>query len=278
MKADEHHHTKCVRIGTTAVLFFLLTALTTNQAVAQSCNRKAQTARNTDLYDQPPQFITSRGLVYGKLVSTLRGGVGIFICEELTVGFTFSRQIWYHVAYWSNGWMYAWASANDITLAESDRMDTGWHPPAVSAATMLPRTPAFAAAPPGPALPPPGESPPPVSGSELTFRKEDKSALIDVYAWSFALLLAGMGAKIIVDLLESPGTVRLRKHLRQSLIPFLLSPMVFLGFIQSAELGIQDFKGYLVLLLFAFQNGFFWQTVINVDRTARKREQTSVPR
>lgn len=83
---------------------------------------------------------------------------------------------------------------------------------------------------------------------------------------SFVLLVLGMVAKTLVDVIELPEPVPLRVHFRRSLLPLLVSPMVFLGFMQSAQLAVETVSGFVLLLLLAFQNGFFWQTIINAKR------------
>jgi hypothetical protein len=53
---------------------------------------------------------------------------------------------------------------------------------------------------------------------------------------------------------------------RETMVPLLVSPMVFLGFMQSASLKISGNGGFIVLLCLAFQSGFFWQTVLNIKK------------
>ncbi len=77
----------------------------------------------------------------------------------------------------------------------------------------------------------------------------------------FAMLL-GMSAKFLYDGIVATGSNRrkkLRLLKRELFKPMLVSPMVFISIY-----GVADEKTSTVLLfLFSFQNGFFWQTVLN---------------
>jgi hypothetical protein len=79
-------------------------------------------------------------------------------------------------------------------------------------------------------------------------------------------MLIGMSAKVIFDIVDSWDKKKIKQHLRKGLIAIVVSPIVFLMLIQSAEFGMQGQRGFIILLLFAFQNGFFWQTVFKRER------------
>jgi hypothetical protein len=113
--------------------------------------------------------------------------------------------------------------------------------------------------------PPPGSVPPSPARDDAP--KPDESALIEFYAWCFAAMILGMVAKALVDVFESTERVQPAKLVRRAGTPLFVSPVVFLGFMQSAGLDVKGTTGFLVLLCLAFQNGFFWQTVMNLKRT-----------
>ncbi len=264
-----------------AVVVMVLLPGEPKSAEAQACTRKARAVRTTPLYAQAPRFITGRGLVYGSQVATLPQGVLVYICDQTTVGFGFSSRIWYRAGYWVNkAWGYAWVLADDVKMEGALQfLNPRWGVFIASAAAgSPPALTAQPAAPPGAAsatAPPPGATPP----DELpgAAPKRDESALVELYVYGFVLLVAGMVAKTLFDFLEKPEPVRLRRLARQAIIPLLVSPMVFLGFMQSASLTVENRAGFVVLLLLAFQSGFFWHTVINpkIQEAGRRRSRMS---
>ena len=77
-------------------------------------------------------------------------------------------------------------------------------------------------------------------------------------------MLFGMMAKATVDCLDASDSSVLWYHLRNALTAFLVSPIVFLGFLNAGEFSTSR-QTFIVLCLLAFQNGFFWQTVLKKD-------------
>ncbi len=76
----------------------------------------------------------------------------------------------------------------------------------------------------------------------------------------FFSMIVGMAAKYFYDAADAMG--RKKKivfHKWQFFKPMLVSPIVF-GTIYA---NIQQNTSAILLLIFAFQNGFFWQTVLN---------------
>ena len=84
-------------------------------------------------------------------------------------------------------------------------------------------------------------------------------------------MVLGMLAKAVVDWLDEPGWSSIRPHVRSGLIALLVSPIVFLGFLNAGQFSVST-QAFLVLMLLAFQNGFFWQTVLkraDPDKSAK---------
>jgi len=86
------------------------------------------------------------------------------------------------------------------------------------------------------------------------------SPIIDEVPWIeigvyFAMLL-GMAAKYFYDAIGEGNKIVIQKY--QLIKPFLVSPIVF-GMIYG---GLGENTPALMLLIFSFQNGFFWQTVL----------------
>ncbi|KGM40220.1 hypothetical protein JY96_09725 [Aquabacterium sp. NJ1] len=83
---------------------------------------------------------------------------------------------------------------------------------------------------------------------------------IVLYGPLFLAMLLGMLAKALFDLLDD-SKPSWREHLRHGAMAIVISPIVFLGFITAGQFNSSS-QTFLVLALFAFQNGFFWQTVL----------------
>lgn len=73
----------------------------------------------------------------------------------------------------------------------------------------------------------------------------------------YFVMIAGMMAKYLFDAIGDTNDIKFQKW--QFIKPIFISPIVF-GVIYSAI--DQSTSGFL-LFIFSFQNGFFWQTVLN---------------
>ncbi len=70
-------------------------------------------------------------------------------------------------------------------------------------------------------------------------------------------MIAGMMGKHFFDAIGEGNTLRFQKW--QFIKPIFISPMVF-GVIYGA---IDESTSLVLLFIFAFQNGFFWQTALH---------------
>ena len=240
-------------------------------ANARACTQRASAVRDTPLYQQAPQFITGRGVVYGRQVSVLWQGISVFICDQVTIGLWPAGQLWYRIAFWNKAWSYAWASARDIRVEGSG--SAGPHPAALPAALAAPGPagPPLTSAQSLPAIgppqaPPPGQTPPPPPPIFEATAPTDESPLLVFYGISFVAIVIGMVAKTLVDIFGSSEPAKPGRLIRSTMVPLLVSPMVFLGFMQSASLTVRGISGFIVLLCLAFQSGFFWQTVMSIKK------------
>lgn len=74
----------------------------------------------------------------------------------------------------------------------------------------------------------------------------------------YFVMIAGMEAKYIYDWIGS-GKGRQKKFQKwQMLKPMFVSPLVF----GSIYASMSEISSFVLLFVFAFQNGFFWQTVL----------------
>ena len=81
------------------------------------------------------------------------------------------------------------------------------------------------------------------------------------YVFLLGSVCVGMTAKALFDLLGQRRR-SLRRYGYESLRSLLVAPIVFRGTLQFGDLGIGRNAGLFALLDMAFQNGFFWQTVL----------------
>ena len=72
----------------------------------------------------------------------------------------------------------------------------------------------------------------------------------------YFVMLAGMAAKYFYDAIGESNKIHFQKW--QFIKPIFVSPIVF-GLIYG---GLAKETSIVVLLIFSFQNGFFWQTVL----------------
>jgi hypothetical protein len=73
----------------------------------------------------------------------------------------------------------------------------------------------------------------------------------------YFVMLVGMAAKYLFDAIDKTNKIEFKKW--QLFKPMLISPIVF-GVVYGS---IGENTPLLMNLIFAFQNGFFWQTVLN---------------
>jgi hypothetical protein len=115
---------------------------------------------------------------------------------------------------------------------------------------------------------PPKETAPNADSDSVASGDNRASATLDdlftLYGPLFIAMLFGMIAKATVDWLDASDNSVLRQHVRNAFTAFLVSPIVFLGFLSAGEFSTSR-QTFIILCLLAFQNGFFWQTVLKKD-------------
>lgn len=257
----------------------LLPSLSTAQP---TCNRRGRITQDTDVYRQVPSFVTGRGW-RGEIVATLRGNTQVYVCGERSASFGFSTKTWVQIAFEGAGrnWQYGWVLKEHMTMASSGRreIDIG--------ATSFPIAVAFAGeTPTGPAGkdawtlgPPPALPPMQSEDKSVASVKESGSASLsdlgELYWPLFVAMLLGMLAKAGVDCLDATDTAVIWQNVRNAAVALLVSPIVFLGFLSAGQFSAST-QTFIVLCLLAFQNGFFWQTVLK--RNVRGTESNASPK
>jgi hypothetical protein len=236
---------------------------------AQQCKQRGVITADADVYANPPRYVTGAGW-QGSRMAHLGRGTQVYVCQERSVDFGFSEKKWSQIAYpVDRQWQYGWILKDNLG---DWRGGNGYDEiPILSliATAHAAASPASSAADPKwelPVMPPETrrsikqESTLP-AGAASTAAWADLATL---YAPLFIGMLFGMVAKVLVDFLDAREKATLWAHARSGVIAILVSPIVFLGFLTAGqfESGKQTF---VVLWLLAFQNGFFWQTVLKRD-------------
>ncbi len=250
-----------------AALAVVLSLLAPSVLAQQRCDRKAVLASDTDVFETVPRYVTGVGW-RGNIGAHLSSGTEVFVCRETTADFGFSTKTWVQIAYRSGSrWpVYGWVIKESLRLSSNANPNDAFATFFVGAA--------IAAAPPA-AIPSgsqpsetPPELPPPMpsdgAGSASSSMTANVGDLWGLYWPLFLAMVLGMCAKVLVDLLDAWDKALLWAHLRNGIVAILVSPIVFLGLLSAGQFSGQT-QTFLVLALLAFQNGFFWQTVLKRD-------------
>ncbi|MBG1269973.1 hypothetical protein [Nostoc sp. WHI] len=89
--------------------------------------------------------------------------------------------------------------------------------------------------------------------------------------FQFSCMLLGMCSKAIWDAIENREESKPIKINSWVLLkPALVSPIVFISVLQNSSLEVST-----LILCFAFQNGFFWQTVLGKAEASRPKQATT---
>lgn len=253
-------------------------------ASAQTCEQKAVLSASAEVYKEAPRYVTGLGW-QGQRTDRLPAGHVVWICQNRAIDFGFSSREWSQIGYrhprsnepWQFGWILTsqWRPAGRGTSSEAaDKplrqaaYNTAEPPTVVNEPPVAPRPDApptaKAAAPDAPDTPDtPPTLPPPKPGNGGTDSPPETANLGDqavLYGPLFIAMLLGMLAKALFDMLDD-SKPSWRSHLRHGAMAIVISPIVFLGFITAGQFNSSS-QTFLVLALFAFQNGFFWQTVL----------------
>ncbi len=226
--AEQVHHSRPSALGLLAFLLMSITMACTGYAQTppppSNCSQKLTTHSEIEVMDRPPLYSTQAGWQAGHRVASIPSGTTVFVCETKDVGFFLSKQRWLRI--WRPaGWIY------EPSISGA----TERNPFAVS---LVER--AFAQG--TPAIPP----------------------LVDpLTVGSFLAMVLGMCAKNTFDYFKKPFRLEFNSILRQFIPPLLVSPVLFLGLIKNVSIELSGDGSLLMIFLFAFQNGFFWQDVLS---------------
>jgi hypothetical protein len=222
-------------------LIFLLLIIA--RVALGDCARNAITLRDTDLMDQPPTYSTRSGWVYGKKIGTIPRGTQIQICSKREVGFFGSKQVWLWVRWEAK---YGWINNGNV----EEKSDKRAILPLKLITFLFPTASAQA--------------------FSIDTQSENGKLPDPLHIGSFISIVAGMVAKNLFDLFKKKRKWLGTKKFAFKLLPSLvISPIAFLGFLRTAEISLSDDLSLLVVFLFAFQNGFFWEDVLSIGQVAK---------
>lgn len=257
-----------VRFACTLFATISLLVLLPLLSIAQGkCDQKGKIERDADVYKQVPRYVTGSGWI-GERVTRLNKNTQVYICGEQNASFGLSTKTWVQIAYRSvDKWVYGWVLKEAVSYVTGSLRK--WEPRSGFSMAAV----AFAADKPandpgktewtlGP--PPPLPAPPSEDQSASAGKEPGQASLSDLgqlYWPLFVAMALGMAAKTIVDWLDSSDKALVRQHVRNAVVSILVSPIVFLGFLTAGQFSTST-QTFVVLCLLAFQNGFFWQTVL----------------
>jgi hypothetical protein len=260
---------KSAAIGRTCLLAItvIMSLLPSVSSTQTKCDRRGRIIQDSDVYKQMPKYVTGSGW-QGERVTTLRSHTQVYICGEQSAAFGFSTKTWLQIAYEgaNRGWQYGWVLKDAVIILSSRLRE-------IDSSRYALITDAFAGEPaptvqdqtPWKLGPPPAAPPQQSEEKSASVTKEagpaSLSDLGELYWPLFVAMLLGMLAKAGVDWLDSSDKSLMRQHLRNALVAILVSPIVFLGFLSAGQFSTST-QTFVVLFLLAFQNGFFWQTVL----------------
>ena len=195
------------------------------------CTLRGHVSRGTIVWSQPPRFSSKSGW-RAPIKANLPKGTLVWGCSRKTVGYFSNRLEIVRIAYrFGRGWQFGWMPMSRFTLNQRSALSV------VLAAYTVQSDP-----PPAPDTP-----------------KEQSATmgLYGLYSQLFIAVLIGILSRGIWDWTAAPN--EFKSHIRSAIGAAVLTPIVFGSFLQTADFNIEGEKGYVMLLLLSFQQGFFWQ-------------------
>jgi len=229
------------------VLVSVVVGLNLETGAQSECTRSGRVINAAEVFDRPPTFSTQAGWQAGSRVATLAVESVIRICQTITVGFIGGRKTWYQIQYDNaRGWVFAGTISTSIVETPVPRVGQSLSLGLIAIAVASADTGVPSGVP-----------------HQIQFYV--------FYGLLFLVTLLGMGGKVVSDEMEAlPETRSIGDGLRACLSvrrwmkAAIVAPIVFLAFLQMGKATLPETPDVAALIGFclAFQNGFFWQTVI----------------
>ena len=233
-------------------LMFLLvfcSGLLASGAHAQ-CTTEARTIAPTTVYASAPTFTSGEGWRMGKAIEKLPADTPVRICKSTSVGLFFDKKQWYRIEF--DGRRAGWVFADLIEPAAESRSPA----PTIRFSLLAP---AFA-------QDSPAESP--EAGADIASQGVPGFNITILLLGAFVSIVLGMVGKVAYDEVEHGQHLSLRGcvNIRKCIKALIVAPMTFSAFLVAGDYTFQDEVAVIIFLCMAFQNGFFWQTVLPVGR------------
>lgn len=243
------HHLPRFHSQTLLFLLVFCSGLLATGAHAQ-CTTEARTIAPTTVHASAPTFTSGEGWRMGKVIEKLPADTPVRICKSTSVGLFFDKKQWYRIEF--EGRRGGWVFAELIEPAAESRAPA----PAIRLNLL---TPAHA-------------QDAPVDSAEV----EAEPASQGVPGFNISLLMfgafvsivLGMVGKVAYDEVERGQHLSLRGciNIRKCIKALIVAPMTFSAFLVAGDYTFQDEVAVIIFFCMAFQNGFFWQTILPVGK------------
>jgi hypothetical protein len=221
-----------IRISLLVILFIGMHHFAYSQ-----CTQMARTTMATPVYDRAPIFSSRSGWQLGDVIKTLAPRTSVRVCEEVTVGFFFDKRKWYRIQFDTgrSGWVFSGL----LNISEAPFNDSDY-----SQLFVIPRAQAATTNSSGQGIPGFG--------------------IWVMLFGAFIFVIFGMIGKVTYDQLDKGQSLSLKTvlNLRKCMKALIVAPIVFGFFLRTGKFYFENEMAVLIFFAMAFQNGFFWQTVL----------------
>lgn len=233
-------------------LFAVLLAGASTWASAQ-CHQTATTTSDTTVHSSEPAFSTAGGWQLAEVIATLPAGTQVSVCEHKDIGlFGIGTRTWLRIQF--DGGRSGWVFKGNTNLAAVAPASPGFRFSLISEAVAAESTS------PGNGLPSDA-----LPGSGLG-------------RWLFLMIAAlcvllGIIGKLIYDGVGDtprPNPIWRCVKIENCIKAVIAAPLALTAFLQIGDFTLKSETATLVCLCMAFQNGFFWQTLLPPVKSAPK--------
>ncbi len=216
------------------------------------CTGTAVTTATAIVYDRAPVFSSGSGWQMGTEITKLPAGTRIKVCESVTVGLFINKKKWFRIEF-DNG-RSGWVFSGQLNISAAPASNSGYFGSIFISAAHA--DPAEADA-----------DPVAATNSARGIPGFNNWLLLGV---AFFFVIIGMIGKVVYDELDTGQRPTLRStfNLWKCLKAFIVAPIVFLAFLTMGDFSFQTEIAVIIFFCLAFQNGFFWQTVLPTRKAA----------
>ena len=228
-----------------AALLVILFINVAELAYAQ-CTRNTTTRSSAVVYDRAPSFSSKSGWQLGDIIVTLSANAQVRICEEKKIGLFWDKKRWYRIEYEADGkrWRSGWVYSQQLNASAASFRESNF-----ALSLLIPEVQAADQGAPDSGIPDQG-----VPGFNIWL----------LLLLAFIFIILGMIGKVVYDEVdnEQPLSFKNTVKLRKCIKALVVAPIVYGAFLIVGEFDFENEIAIIIFLCLAFQNGFFWQTVI----------------